>query len=262
MSKSKIRRESLEDEFAAPSGPGRRGEGLARLLPPSRGSTAPRVTAEKPAPVVEAPAGKPNVAEAPRAAVPSPVSAEPGRAAELVQVSAPTSTSTADTIAAAVEPVVEPQMQPSAAAPAPASSPVVPPPTPKPLVEATEVVSDLAGDDDDIENMPVYLDAPTLKALKAEKGRIGGTYADVAEEALEAHIDEVGAILRSQPSEATGAVPRRRKKQQVRGGIQVQLRFSKAQRNWLDTKKDEFAAPSRSTVVALALQLKLGTRPA
>ena len=45
MTSRKVARESLEDAFSAPSGPGRRGAGLANFLPPSR---APRPSAASP----------------------------------------------------------------------------------------------------------------------------------------------------------------------------------------------------------------------
>ena len=38
-------------------------------------------------------------------------------------------------------------------------------------------VDDAPVDVDAVENMPIYIDSATLTALKAEKGRIGGTYA-------------------------------------------------------------------------------------
>ncbi|MBY6389498.1 hypothetical protein HG717_37165 [Rhodococcus erythropolis] len=128
----------------------------------------------------------------------------------------------------------------------------------------TETPADVANDAADaVENMPIYIDSTTLTALKAEKGRIGGTYADVAEAALDEHIDHVGEILQQGAANksAGSSLPKRRKSPQIRGGIQVQLRFTKAQRDWLDEKVAEFGAPSRSVVVAVALQLQLGTRP-
>ncbi|EQM30011.1 hypothetical protein ATN37_02160 [Rhodococcus sp. MH15] len=122
--------------------------------------------------------------------------------------------------------------------------------------------ADAADAADAVENMPIYIDSATLTALKAEKGRIGGTYADVAEAALDEHIGHVGEILQQGAANksAGSSLPKRRKSPQIRGGIQVQLRFTKAQRDWLDEKVAEFGAPSRSVVVAVALQLQLGTR--
>ena len=236
MSSRKVARESLEDAFSAPSGPGRRGAGLANFLPPSR---APRPSAASPVrPAVQTPEPR-NPAPQGENDAPNPVA-----------TSAPTQPREA--VAAPSAP----------AAPKPAESPATSPASsaaPKPAESSTESSADVA---DAVENMPIYIDSATLTALKAEKGRIGGTYADVAEAALDEHIDHVGEILRQGAANksAGSSLPKRRKSPQIRGGIQVQLRFTKAQRDWLDEKVAEFGAPSRSVVVAVALQLQLGTR--
>lgn len=236
MTSRKVARESLEDAFSAPSGPGRRGAGLANFLPPSR---APRPSATSPVrPAVQTPEPR-NPAPQGENDAPNPVA-----------TSAPTQPREA--VAAPSAP----------AAPKPAESPATSPASsaaPKPAESSTESSADVA---DAVENMPIYIDSATLTALKAEKGRIGGTYADVAEAALDEHIDHVGEILRQGAANksAGSSLPKRRKSPQIRGGIQVQLRFTKAQRDWLDEKVAEFGAPSRSVVVAVALQLQLGTR--
>lgn len=224
MSSRKVARESLEDAFSAPSGPGRRGAGLANFLPPSR---APRPSSASPVrPAVQTPEPR------------NPAPPRENDAPNPVTTSAPT------------------QPREAAAAPsAPAASPTAPKPTESPADSSADVA-------DAVENMPIYIDSATLTALKAEKGRIGGTYADVAEAALDEHIDHVGEILQQGAANksAGSSLPKRRKSPQIRGGIQVQLRFTKAQRDWLDEKVAEFGAPSRSVVVAVALQLQLGTR--
>lgn len=236
MTSRKVARESLEDAFSAPSGPGRRGAGLANFLPPSR---APRPSATSPVrPAVQTPEPR------------NPAPQGENDAPDPVATSAPTQPR--DAVAAPSAP----------AAPKPAESPAASPASsaaPKPAESSTESSADVA---DAVENMPIYIDSATLTALKAEKGRIGGTYADVAEAALDEHIDHVGEILRQGAANksAGSSLPKRRKSPQIRGGIQVQLRFTKAQRDWLDEKVAEFGAPSRSVVVAVALQLQLGTR--
>ncbi|MBS2993453.1 hypothetical protein ACMHYT_29300 [Rhodococcus qingshengii] len=230
MSSRKVARESLEDAFSAPSGPGRRGAGLASFLPPSR---APRPSAAAPVrPAVQTPEPR------------SPAAQRENDAPDPVTTSAPTQPREA--VAAPSAPAA------SAAAPKPAES----------ATDGSVDAADAADAADAVENMPIYIDSATLTALKAEKGRIGGTYADVAEAALDEHIGHVGEILQQGAANksAGSSLPKRRKSPQIRGGIQVQLRFTKAQRDWLDEKVAEFGAPSRSVVVAVALQLQLGTR--
>lgn len=255
MSARKVARESLEDAFSAPSGPGRRGAGLASFLPPSR--------AQRPS--APAPAESPAPAEAIRPSVRTP---EPGNAApqqdDIASISDRSSETTQARQAMAASADTAPTEQTSEVAPtepAPTKqTPEVAPTEPS----RTETPADVANDAADaVENMPIYIDSTTLTALKAEKGRIGGTYADVAEAALDEHIDHVGEILQQGAANksAGSSLPKRRKSPQIRGGIQVQLRFTKAQRDWLDEKVAEFGAPSRSVVVAVALQLQLGTRP-
>jgi hypothetical protein len=255
VSARKVARESLEDAFSAPSGPGRRGAGLASFLPPSR--------AQRPS--APAPAESPAPAEAIRPSVRTP---EPGNAApqqdDIASISDRSSETTQARQAMAASADTAPTEQTSEVAPtepAPTKqTPEVAPTEPS----RTETPADVANDAADaVENMPIYIDSTTLTALKAEKGRIGGTYADVAEAALDEHIDHVGEILQQGAANksAGSSLPKRRKSPQIRGGIQVQLRFTKAQRDWLDEKVAEFGAPSRSVVVAVALQLQLGTRP-
>lgn len=266
-SKSRNRRPaSLEGAFAAPPTP-KRGEGLATFLQRQARPDAQKPATEPPVPI-----------ERPATAVPaaSDVESRTSSLATTEQVSDEVTGDSdvharliADGLTTAT--ITEPHSAGSSIAQtvrsnaavdtvaAETSDTIKTSPEPDDALNDTDTPIE-AQADESIENMPVYLDAPTLKALKAEKGRIGGTYADVAEEALEERIDEVALILR-QPSKPVGTVPRRRKKQKVRGGIQVQLRFSKEQRDWLDRKKDELGAPNRSIVVALALQLKLGTLP-
>ncbi len=262
MTSRKVARESLEDAFSAPSGPGRRGAGLANFLPPSR---APRPSATSPVrPAVQTPEPR-NPAPQGENDAPDPVATSaPTQPRDAVAApSAPAAPKPAESPAtspAAPKPAESPATSP--AAPKPAESPAASPASsaaPKPAESSTESSADVA---DAVENMPIYIDSATLTALKAEKGRIGGTYADVAEAALDEHIDHVGEILRQGAANksAGSSLPKRRKSPQIRGGIQVQLRFTKAQRDWLDEKVAEFGAPSRSVVVAVALQLQLGTR--
>lgn len=255
MSVKKVARESLEDAFSAPSGPGRRGAGLARMLPPSRAprTSVPMDPDEEMSPVVrpaaEAVPPRPgaDTKVAPLALAPD----APDNAVHTRPVEDPLSTKS---VASSAEPEAVSHVQRAT----PAASPE--------LVTDVDSRDDAAVDADAVENMPIYIDSATLTALKAEKGRIGGTYADVAETALDEQIDAVGEILRrglanSPQVGAFSSLPKRRKSPQIRGGIQVQLRFTKAQRDWLDEKVAEFGAPSRSVLVAVALQIHLGTRP-
>lgn len=116
-------------------------------------------------------------------------------------------------------------------------------------------------DDETITSMVVYVDEATLKAVRAKKARNGGTYADIAEDALDAELAAVAtAFVSGTQQESTGAmIPRRRRATGGRGRNQLAIRFSRGQQRWLDTQADAMGAPSRSAVVALALAIHLGT---
>ncbi|MCC4306069.1 MULTISPECIES: hypothetical protein [Rhodococcus] len=267
MSARKVARESLEDAFSAPSGPGRRGAGLARMLPPTRAPRPPVPvdpvdTAEQTSPAVDSTAPD----------MPMPEEPERSETPPDPKVSSNTQAPSSSDSASQTHPVeaLQPAKSPMSSLAAPSADPEGAGDV-KPAEQAASStpvtnVDDAPDDVDAVENMPIYIDSATLTALKAEKGRIGGTYAEVAEVALDEQIGEVGEILRqrsakSQQAGAFSSLPKRRKSPQIRGGIQVQLRFTKAQRDWLDEKVAEFGAPSRSVVVAVALQIHLGTRP-
>ncbi|MBW4818376.1 hypothetical protein [Rhodococcus qingshengii] len=266
MSARKVARESLEDAFSAPSGPGRRGAGLARMLPPTRAPRPsvpvdPADTAEQTSPAVRSTApGMPTPVEPVHSETPP----DPKVASKTQAASIPDNPSQTPPVEA-LQPA-KPRIS-SVAPPSPDSEAAADVKPAEPAASSTVMdVDDASVDVDAVENMPIYIDSATLTALKAEKGRIGGTYADVAEVALDEQIGEVGEILRlgsakSPQAGAFSSLPKRRKSPQIRGGIQVQLRFTKAQRDWLDEKVAEFGAPSRSVVVAVALQIHLGTRP-
>lgn len=266
MSARKVARESLEDAFSAPSGPGRRGAGLARMLPPTRAPRPsvpvdPADTAEQTSPAVRSTApGMPMPVE--------PVHSEPRldpKVASTTQAPSMPDNASQTPPVVTLQPAKPPMSSltpPSLDSEAAGDVKPAEPAAPTPAMD----VDDAPVDVDAVENMPIYIDSATLTALKAEKGRIGGTYAEVAEVALDEQIGEVGEILRqgsakSPQAGAFSSLPKRRKSPQIRGGIQVQLRFTKAQRDWLDEKVAEFGAPSRSVVVAVALQIHLGTRP-
>lgn len=149
--------------------------------------------------------------------------------------------------------VPAPVPTPAASIPAPVAVP--------PAVAHFEAVPVEPQDDDAvITSMVVYIDEALLDAVRAEKGRIGGTYADVAEDALDAQLAAVAASFGgAQQDSAGGMLPRRRRATGVRGRIQLAIRFSRGQQRWLDAQADAMGAPSRSAVVALALAMHLGT---
>ena len=267
MSARKIARESLEDAFSPPSGPGRRGAGLARMLPPTRAPRPsvpvdPADTAEQTSPAVRSTApGMPMPVEPEHSETPpDPKVASNTQAPSIPDNASQTNPGEAlQSAKSRMSSLTPPSADPEAAGD-------VKPAEPAASSTPTMDVDDAPVDVDTVENMPIYIDSATLTALKAEKGRIGGTYADVAEVALDEQIGEVAEILRlgsakSPQAGAFSSLPKRRRSPQIRGGIQVQLRFTKAQRDWLDEKVAEFGAPSRSVVVAVALQIQLGTRP-
>lgn len=146
---------------------------------------------------------------------------------------------------------------PQVPAPAPAPAPVA---VPSAVVHFEAVAVEPQDDDAVITSMVVYIDEALLDAVRAEKGRIGGTYADVAEDALDAQLAAVAASFGgAQQDSAGGMLPRRRRATGVRGRIQLAIRFSRGQQRWLDAQADAMGAPSRSAVVALALAMHLGT---
>lgn len=156
--------------------------------------------------------------------------------------------------AAVVHPVVtdETAASPVTDSPSPTSVPSAPESTPPPVADAADA------DGLDIKSVTVYVDQATLRALKAETGKGGITYADVAERALAGQLDAVRALFAQDPATVVGVMPGRPRRHRIRGGIPIQLQFTIHQRRWLDEQTAQIGAPNRSVMVVRALQLELG----
>ena len=149
----------------------------------------------------------------------------------------------------AVETAVEPEV-----APAPTVLPV-----PQLSTAILPVTSSASGGG--VATIGVYLAPVTLESAReaAQARRI--TYTDLLVEAFDFVTDAqlAAQFVPIEPLVQGKAMPTRARRRRGSAGIQMNLRLSTEQREWLDAKVLALGAPSRSALVAEALRLHLNS---
>ena len=143
--------------------------------------------------------------------------------------------------------------EPAAAqAPAPATAP-----QPRPVTRP--VTSSASGGG--VATIGVYLAPQTLELAReaAQSRRI--TYTDLLVESFDFVTDAqlAAQFVPIEPLVQGKAMPTRARRRRGSAGIQMNLRLSTEQREWLDAKVLNLGAPSRSALVAEALRLHLNS---
>ncbi|MFJ3395313.1 hypothetical protein [Leifsonia aquatica] len=105
----------------------------------------------------------------------------------------------------------------------------------------------------------VYVPAGVLAELKARKRASDVTYAELLVLAFDNVSDEelVSAFVR-EPVRSKSGMPTIAPASRGSEGVQVNLRLSSAQVEWLDAKEAQVGAPSRSALVAKVWAIYLG----
>ena len=136
----------------------------------------------------------------------------------------------------------------------PASTALVPPSPP------TRPVTSIASGGG-VATIGVYLAPQTLELAReaAQARRI--TYTDLLVEAFDFVTDAqlTAQFVPIEPLVQGKAMPTRARRRRGSAGIQMNLRLSTQQREWLDAKVLNLGAPSRSALVAEALRLHLNS---
>ena len=132
-----------------------------------------------------------------------------------------------------------------------AAAPVAPTPA-----EAT------VGDPNKVENVAAKVEADVLAAVKSVKqknassGQPDLTYDEMLLDAIdELGIERIREAFAPTPAEDGGLVVRRQRRARGIGGVQIQLRLSKAQQAQLEALIAEVGAPSRSAFVTTVYRL-------
>ena len=141
---------------------------------------------------------------------------------------------------------------PTETTPAPASTALVPPSPP------TRPVTSIASGGG-VATIGVYLAPQTLELAReaAQARRI--TYTDLLVEAFDFVTDAqlAAQFVPVEPLVQGKAMPSRSRRRRGAAGIQMNLRLSTEQREWIDAKVLALGAPSRSALVAESLRLHL-----
>ncbi|RJT90208.1 hypothetical protein D6T64_04620 [Cryobacterium melibiosiphilum] len=105
----------------------------------------------------------------------------------------------------------------------------------------------------------VYLAPLTLDRAREVSLERRITYTDLLVEAFDFVTDTqlAAEFLPVEPLVQGKAMPTRARRRRGTAGIQMNLRLSSEQREWLDAKVQALGAPSRSALVAEALRLHL-----
>lgn len=113
---------------------------------------------------------------------------------------------------------------------------------------------------DGVSNVAVYLEPDLLELVKTARRIRGLNYDDLTVEAFAAIGDDAlrNHFTQTRAVENDGAMPARVRRPRGTSGIQIQLRLDGNQRAWLEQKRKDVGAPSRSALVATALRLQLG----
>ena len=134
-----------------------------------------------------------------------------------------------------------------------------PPPAPIRAVPA-QTVQESPTPPAEVHNVPAYVPREMRTRLKQASAKLSAkrgeavTYTDLLVEAFDTIPEDRLQGLFSPDEPASGAMPRPRKKLQVVGGVQIQLRLNGAQESWLDAKEAELGAGSRSVLVTQVLE--------
>ncbi|MDJ0350593.1 hypothetical protein [Cryobacterium sp. PH29-G1] len=151
--------------------------------------------------------------------------------------------------------VAEPSVEAAAvadAAPAPAVAPV-----PQALTVTRPVTLSASGGG--VATIGVYLAPLTLERAREVSLARRITYTDLLVEAFD-YVTDARLVVEFAPVEPLvqgKAMPTRARRRRGTAGIQMNLRLSAEQREWLDAKVLTLGAPSRSALVAEALRLHL-----
>lgn len=139
----------------------------------------------------------------------------------------------------------------------PAAAPVVPA-EPTPVKNSTVVPSAGGGG---VATIGVYLAPATLERAREATQHRRITYTDLLVEAFDNVTDAqlVAEFAPVAPLVQGKAMPTRSRRRMGAAGIQMNLRLSREQREWLDTKVLALGAPSRSALVAETLRLHLNS---
>jgi hypothetical protein len=107
----------------------------------------------------------------------------------------------------------------------------------------------------------VYLAPSTLERAREAALERRITYTDLLVEAFNNVTDTqlAAEFAPAEPLVQGRAMPARARRRRGTAGIQMNLRLSSEQREWLDAKVLDLGAPSRSALVAEALRLHLNT---
>lgn len=107
----------------------------------------------------------------------------------------------------------------------------------------------------------VYLVPATLQRVREAAREQGLTYSDLLVKAFD-HVDDqqlVTVFAPTPPANRNTGMPQRVTRRRGSPGIQINLRLSREQREWLDTKAVTVDAPSRSALVAEVFRLYLNS---
>ncbi|MFC5931720.1 ribbon-helix-helix domain-containing protein [Cryobacterium melibiosiphilum] len=149
------------------------------------------------------------------------------------------------------EPLVKDALEPEAA-PSPTMVPV-----PQSSTVTRPVTSSASGGG--VATIGVYLAPLTLDRAREVSLERRITYTDLLVEAFDFVTDTqlAAEFLPVEPLVQGKAMPTRARRRRGTAGIQMNLRLSSEQREWLDAKVQALGAPSRSALVAEALRLHL-----
>ena len=112
-----------------------------------------------------------------------------------------------------------------------------------------------------VNNVAVYLEPDLLDLVRQQRRLTDVSYDQLVSDAFAAvSDDQLARAFRPEPGiTRPSGMPTRQRRVRGTAGIQIQLRLDTNQRAWLDQKKDDVGAPSRSALVAAVLRLHLTT---